>query len=171
MKLQTAEILTYEITRILSPFCRRIEIAGSVRRKCPEVNDIDLVVIQDSYKLAQYLQSKESSSNEINSRSIDLKIGPKHRQVRYQGNKIELWFASEDNFGLIYLIRTGSAFFSQSILAKWKQVSNGGYSKGGYLHTSDHKKFPTYEETGVFKLCGINYIDPLNRSFKNFIPL
>lgn len=171
MRLQTAEILTKEIVAYLSPYCKRIEIAGSVRRKSLEVNDIDLVIIQDSYKLLQYLLSRESIQDEINIRSVDLKAGPKHRQIRYQGNKIELWFASEDNFGLIYLIRTGSEYFCQSILAKWREISIGGYSERGYLHTSDHKKILTYEEVDVFKLCELDFIDPLNRSFKNFINL
>lgn len=171
MNLHTAEIISSGIIGLIKPFCKRIEIAGSVRRQCPEVNDIDIVIIQDSYKLLKYFLSREAQDNRISTYGVGLKSGPRHKQVRYQGEKIELWFADERNFGLIYLIRTGSASFSQSILAKWKEVSGGGYSDGGYLHTKDDKKILTYEEMDVFKLCGLDYIDPINRSFKNFINL
>jgi len=171
MKLQTAELLTKELLIHLNPFCHRIEVAGSVRRKCPDVNDIDLVIIQHSYKLQQYFLSKDSTEKSVYSQGLDLKSGPKHKQIRYEGEKIELWFADKSNFGLIHIIRTGSASFSQSILSKWKEISDGGYSDGGYLHTRDNKKINTYDEMDVFNLCELSYIDPLNRSFKNFVKL
>ncbi len=171
MNFYTAEILSKEVESFLKPYCKRIEIAGSVRRQCLEVNDIDIVIIQDSYKMLQYLLSTDAKNNQLSVHGIDLKSGPRHRQIRYKGEIIELWFAHESNFGLIHLIRTGSASFSQSMLAKWKEVSGGGYSEGGYLHNKDGMKIPTYEEMDVFKLCELDFIDPINRSFKNFIKL
>jgi DNA polymerase (family 10) len=45
MNLARAKKLAARIVAELEPFCDRIEIAGSIRRERPEVNDIDLVLI------------------------------------------------------------------------------------------------------------------------------
>ena len=45
MKLEDAEELAGEIVEHIHPFCERVEIAGSIRRKKSEVRDIDLVLI------------------------------------------------------------------------------------------------------------------------------
>ena len=45
MILSTASNYADQIVEWLTPYCERIEIAGSIRRARPEVNDIDLVVI------------------------------------------------------------------------------------------------------------------------------
>jgi len=45
MKLQQAETIAKNFLSEIKEFCERIEIAGSIRRKKPEVNDIDIVLI------------------------------------------------------------------------------------------------------------------------------
>ncbi len=47
MTLEYARGLADQLIAILSPFCEneKIEVAGGIRRKCPTVGDIDLVLI------------------------------------------------------------------------------------------------------------------------------
>jgi hypothetical protein len=45
MNLPLATLYAQQIVTWLTPFCERIEIAGSIRRQRPIVNDIDLVCI------------------------------------------------------------------------------------------------------------------------------
>ena len=45
MELEKARAIASEVVKRLSPYCQRIEVAGSVRRKKAQVNDIDLVLI------------------------------------------------------------------------------------------------------------------------------
>jgi DNA polymerase/3'-5' exonuclease PolX len=45
MKLQQAETISKNFLSEIKEFCERIEIAGSIRRRKPEVNDIDIVLI------------------------------------------------------------------------------------------------------------------------------
>jgi DNA polymerase/3'-5' exonuclease PolX len=45
MKLEPARHFAELIRGILAPFCERIEIAGSIRRQRPNVNDIDFVLL------------------------------------------------------------------------------------------------------------------------------
>ncbi len=41
MKLQEAEEQSAEIVELLKPFCKKILVVGSIRRKKPECKDID----------------------------------------------------------------------------------------------------------------------------------
>jgi DNA polymerase/3'-5' exonuclease PolX len=45
MNLAPAQALAQKILAQLAPHCHKIEIAGSIRRQRPEVNDIDLVIL------------------------------------------------------------------------------------------------------------------------------
>ena len=42
--LKIAQGAAQNFFKLLQPVCRQIEIAGSIRRRKPEVHDIDLVV-------------------------------------------------------------------------------------------------------------------------------
>jgi hypothetical protein len=61
------------------------------------------------------------------------------------------------------MIRTGSAEFSQAMLARWKQVTNGGMSRGGVLHNRAGTPVPTPEESDVFVACRAVWIPPNER--------
>jgi hypothetical protein len=45
MRLKDAEEVARRLTAVMSPFCLRVEIAGSIRRSCPEVKDVELVAV------------------------------------------------------------------------------------------------------------------------------
>ncbi len=45
MELEKAQIIADQVKNKLAPFCERIEIAGSIRRRRPFVHDIDIVAI------------------------------------------------------------------------------------------------------------------------------
>jgi DNA polymerase/3'-5' exonuclease PolX len=165
MELLKAQDLADELIEFLLPLCSRAEVAGSTRRKKPNVHDIEIVAIPKNInnlknKLGLHLLRSDGKAKS----NPFMKAGDKYIQFRYKGEQIDLFLAEEDNWGLIYLIRTGSAAFSAHILATWKKVTGGGYSENGYLHTADGKKIVTKEETDVFKLCRMEFVDPELRS-------
>lgn len=167
MELYRAQTLAAELIELIKPYCLRIEVAGSVRRECNEVNDIDIVLIQHPYRLEQFMQSQAAKDAQIevkNNWNKDLKWGPKHKQIRFKGVKVELWLADKLNWGLQLMIRTGSADFTPKMLAQWKTVSYGGCSDKGMLRTPDGRKVPVYEETNFFELCEIDWVDPKHRN-------
>ena len=45
MELYEARVITEDLLAYQRPYCERIEIAGSVRRRRPQVNDIEIVCI------------------------------------------------------------------------------------------------------------------------------
>ena len=161
MELQKAQNMADELIQFLLPLCKKAEVAGSTRRKKLNVHDIEIVALPESInnlknKLGLHLLKMESK---VGSKPF-IKAGDKYIQFRYKGEQIDLFLAEEDNWGLIYLIRTGSAVFSTHILATWKKVSGGGYSENGYLHTADGRRIVTKEEIDVFKLCKMEFVEP-----------
>ena len=51
MELKQAEKLAADLVGELALLCERIEVVGSIRRRCPQVKDIDIVLIPKSITL------------------------------------------------------------------------------------------------------------------------
>lgn len=161
MELINAVNIANEIINVIKPYCKRIEIAGSTRREKPIVHDLELVAVPENLntlknKLGIYLMTQPGA----NRSKPFTKAGDKYIQFNFKNEQVDLFLASEDNWGLIYLIRTGSAEFSTSILSRWKKVSGGGYSEAGYLHKPTGERLITREEIDVFNLCNMKFVEP-----------
>jgi len=157
MKLTTALEIAENIIFLLAPHCERIEIAGSIRRKKPEVKDIEIVAIPKPYQTGLFADGIATVVNQWVKVKGELPCKYTQR-ILPEGIKLDLFIAEKDNWGLILGIRTGSAEFSHKILATgW--VRNGYRSEGGKLYHKD-KFIPVYEEEELFCLCGVKYIEP-----------
>ncbi|MEO8446450.1 MAG: hypothetical protein ABI528_03095 [bacterium] len=157
MDIQKGIELAREIIDVIKPHCNKIEIAGSIRRQKSIVKDIELVVTTPDInnlknKLGLFLL-KENKKPFV-------KSGNKYINFLHKGYKFDLFIADEDNFGIIFLVRTGSAEFSTRMLAQWKRVTKGGASRYGYLHDIEGKKYITKTEDEVFELLKVDFIEP-----------
>jgi len=153
-----AKSLADELIDVLKPYCVKIEIAGSLRRKKEQVKDIEICIVPENPNKAFNELGKFLLNHDKNFKYS--KNGSRYKQFRYKGCQIDLFIAKPDNWGLIFLMRTGSAAFSTHALASWKKASGGGYSKDGYLYNSKDEIVFTYEETDVFKLCKMDFVEP-----------
>lgn len=151
----------------------RLETAGSVRRKKPDVKDVEMVGIitpENKLKLPQLLLEagyEGIKPGVSHNEKWPLKPGGKYWRLLKDEVRFDLFFARPENWGLIFAIRTGPAEFSASLLARWKKISGGGYSEDGMLHlpdVGDHKAtVETPEEEDVFRLCGMSFVSPEKR--------
>lgn len=147
------ELATLVKTR-LKPYCDRIEIAGSLRRKKQEVKDIEIVAIpNDRFQLGLIVDKWKKIRGNVGGKYVQRELP--------EGINLDLFFATEKNWGLIFAIRTGSAEYSHKILGiGW--VRAGYKSKEGTLYKSD-QAIEVREETDLFNLIGIDYIEPEKR--------
>jgi len=84
------------------------------------------------------------------------------QRVLPQGIKLDLFFATPENWELIFAIRTGSADYSHKVLASgW--VARGYKSIGGNL-THNGKVIEVREEEDLFKRIGVPFALPKNRN-------
>ena len=178
MKLEQAQVVAERVKAALAPHCERIEIAGSIRRRKPEVGDIEIVCIPktvfapdlfgapgfaDEFKTSQrsceWVRAAWLIGDVVMGRPVD----GKYIKIRTaEGAQVDLFTATAENWGLIYAIRTGSADFSHNVLASgW--VRQGYKSVDGML-TRGGSAVPTPEESDLFAAAGVTWTEPENRN-------
>lgn len=171
MQLEQAQNIAQKYLEELRPFSKRSAIAGSVRRERPTVKDIEMVMVR---KTSELIAFKNYMSGFI---SVKGSVTGKYMQVILpEGIKLDLFMVNLDNWGNQFAIRTGSAQFSHKILATgW--VKKGYISQDGYLYNQNEENGPLgkvllYEETDLFKLIGLPWLEPKYREVGIFkIPM
>ena len=165
MQLKLAEIIAKKYVDKLAPFCERISIAGSIRRQCKEVNDIEIVCIpkrEASDFFGGCLVPIKEFIDEVEklTRIRGEATGRYTRRSTLEGIDIDLFMVKKENWGLQLAIRTGPASFSHKFLAAgW--VRSGLQSSEGMLYTRiDKRVVPVYEEEDLFKMIKEKYIEP-----------
>lgn len=169
MNYSEALAIASQVKDLLAPHCERIEIAGSIRRKCAVCNDIEIVAIPKPYETGLFESGIAAVVNrwEKVKGELEYKGRPGVRACRYtqrklpQGVLLDLFFATPDNWGYILAIRTGSTRFNQHLINRWKHKGYGGAD--GYLHCAG-TIIPVPEETHLFKLLDIPYCAPEARN-------
>ena len=158
----TAYKIALEVLEQLKPHCVRIAVAGSVRRKKSEVGDIELVLIPKPYSTGLFESGVATVINKF--KKIKGELPCKYSQrLLLSGIKLDLFFAEEGNWGLVFALRTGSADYSHKVLANgW--VRQGFKSEGGYLFR-EGERYEVREEKDLFKLIGVPYVEPENRNY------
>lgn len=169
----------------LSKYCFRIELAGSLRREKAEVGDIEIVAIpiplnarldntiEAPYLLDEWLRQLAEKKLTV------IKNGDKYKQFKFRTQKgheykVDLFLQPDPaTWGTNFMIRTGSADFSH-----WMVTPR---SKGGAVPCNDLGQpifycrdarwwevggtvLDTPEEEDVFKLLGVEWIHPRERT-------
>jgi len=166
MNYHEIKAIADRIVAELNPCCDRCCIAGSIRRKKVECKDIEIVIIPKSselIKLVAIVDKWQKVKGEA--------TGKYTQRILPEGIKLDLFIANNDNWGLIFAIRTGSADFSHKVLAcGWKK--KGYTSVNGILYKTINPcesdldlSNPIFvrEEKDLFDLIEVEYIEPEQR--------
>lgn len=134
------------------PYCRRIEVAGSVRRKKEDwIKDIEIVIVPDPVQAADLRNKLAKHGGRFPSA---------HTHFHYAGRQFDLYITTPEKWGCIFLIRTGSKEFSKAIvtlaLKKDMKFHLGRLWRGSTL-------IETPEEADVFEALGLAWIEPVDR--------
>ena len=185
MQLEAARKLAEETVAWMRPFCERVEIAGSIRRVRPTVKDLEIVAVPrretrpgaDLFAtegpvnalfedwahtacIGGHLEWIKPGTSEVI--SWEPKPDGRYWAALIDGQvKLDLFLTSELNFGLIYLIRTGSAEFSKAVVTHARQI--GMRSSYGEL-IGRQGIIPTPEEADVFRALGLEWVEPERRT-------
>jgi len=168
-----ARALAEKVCHQLAPYCDRLKICGSIRRRKPEVSDIDIVAlpktvpVKDMFGMITHNERHPGFVNVVNQWEKvkgDAATG-KYTQRLVEGHKLEISVAHPDNWGNLLVIRTGNADFSHLIM---KIVRDRGFHQTeGFLYR-ETRLIPIPEEMLYFKTLGIPYIQPENRNADSF---
>lgn len=178
LPLNQALPLAEKIVKELLPYCARIEIAGSIRRKRPEIGDIEIVCIplcqvdlfgnEGASLLNPYLEILAQEGRIIKSEGQEKRWGEKYKKFHIPAMpelNIDLFITTPAEWGYTFTIRTGSADFSRRIVTPKQK---GGYLPG-HLHVGECRLWKngqaleTPEEEDIFKALGLEWIPPEER--------
>lgn len=115
--LPDANRMANEIVQQIKPFCERVEIVGSIRRLCPIVHDIDILVqpkTDNPFDVFIQLKSKD-----MNLRIV--KSGNKIVEAFKDNIQVDFYFATKETWDTLLLIRTGSRWHNVTLTSAAKQ--------------------------------------------------
>lgn len=168
MKLSRAKVIADKYIELLQPLCKRIEIAGSMRRQREEVGDIELVCIPKTTTIEDGLFGEKEVRDFafVNFIATLPRVKGngegKYTQIMIgNGDHIDLFMTTPEQWGIIFMIRTGSAAFSKRVV---NEIKNNGYKcEEGYLKKLSGEVIPCYEEEDFFRITGTPYLEPSSR--------
>lgn len=168
MKYQEAKEIADKYLQLLSPYCERIAIAGSLRREKPIVKDIELVVIplkvDDPHAFFYDQKVVHPKFVAIVNSLQKVKGEPRGKytqRILPEGIKLDLFICEPGNWAPIYLIRTGDWEFSKKFMGTI--LPKNGYKQiNGWVHKNGNP-ITIKEEKELFKLMNITYIKPKKR--------
>ncbi len=149
----------------LSPYCERIEIAGSLRRKNSIVHDIEIVCIPKKlWRKTGLFEGEEvpiqSFVDEVNKleRIKGDPSGKYTKRMLPEGLTLDLFMCTPENWGYIFTIRTGPARFSKELVKIAKR--KGFLMRDGVVYDFHRKPLALPEEKDFFRIIGVQWVRP-----------
>ncbi len=158
MELERAQSIADEVMKRLSPYCQRIAVAGSVRRQKLFPHDIDIVLMPSDpwnldgevLALARPFQPKLS--------------GEKLKRFDYNGTQVDLYYASEDTWATLLLIRTGSKENNIRLATLAKKRGWRLAASGDGLFNETGERIAGDSEESIYEALGLPYQEPSERN-------
>jgi len=166
MRLGRAQELGQEMLAALAPACERIMIAGSVRRQCEQVNDLDIVLMPKG-RAALHAALWESPAK------LDRFAPAENWIANIDGFQVDLWLAHpregdlfspiKSNWGAILLCRTGSVQHNTQFcaLAMNKGLKFSPYK--GLIDTKTAVVIASETEEEIYEALGLKWRPPEER--------
>ena len=143
--------LSDSIVKNLKPLCKKIQVAGSIRRKEKNPIDIDIVLIpKDKKKLEEFMSKKGKYVQ-----------GGEHESTwKVKGVTVELYYTISEEWGaglLAYSSKKGSGIGLRMIAKRrGMKLNNHGLFKKG-------KRIASKTEREIYKALGRPYKKPEDR--------
>ncbi|MBA7565683.1 hypothetical protein ES708_07368 [subsurface metagenome] len=154
MELEKAKVLADTVVKALEPYCKRIVVAGSIRRQKPTVRDIDLVLIPRDR------QSLDSALLLMGSYKMS---GMKIARVEMDSIPLDIYFATPETFATLLLIRTGSVESNIRLATRAKRRRWRLAASGAGLFNEKGERIAGDTEESIYEALGLPYQEPWER--------
>lgn len=187
LDLSTARTAADDIIEALQPHCERIEVAGSIRRKKPQVGDIEIIcqptLVADGLFGGDF-QRSPAFIHIITRLGKIIKGNPhtgRYVQVQISSITVDIFIPEPHDYFRQLAIRTGSAEYAREVIAcgwlrhGWCGTTNAGLRKIADCQKQDDGKTwkcihtdgplpPAWEsEQEFFQWIGVPWIEPEKR--------
>lgn len=174
------EQLAEVIMQHLAPFCERITVAGSVRRRQDSVGDLELLAVPKTVKAEQaglFGDSRVSEESLLDAEVARLlkmgtfrprpnkdgntSVGPLNKLLIWTpaGLPVDLFTTTVDNWGLSMLVRTGPKEYNMRVMARLRALHLKGHAYGG-IEDQDGIQHSCPHEADVYRWLGWLYVPP-----------
>ena len=170
MKLEKAKAIAEELNQLLAPACERVTIAGSIRRRKPFPNDIELLAIPKFNGMVDLIDQKlkwligtHVLEYRPNKKGL-ITYGPMNKLLRHADSGIgaDIFSVDEKNWGMALFVRTGPAEWNIKAMSRFRELGRRGHAYGG-ITDSDGSEITCPDEKTVFKYLQWAYIPPERR--------
>lgn len=182
VEARVADQLARELVAFLESGATRIEVAGSLRRRSPDVGDVEIVAESKRYaersgffeKVELWHVDRLVDALIASGRLDRLSGGDRYTKLRdpSTGLQVDLFTVKPPaSWGVILTIRTGPAAFSQRLVTDARRrglhVREGALHKGSF--SCDGNRFAscpvidTPDEDAFFAALGIPFVAPEHR--------
>lgn len=178
MELADAQTIADSVLLRLSPYSKRIEVAGSIRRGKADVHDIEMVAIPKTIPTFDIFGEKCGERSLLNDRKLIESIGIVQRAGRRfvqvelfakAGFNLDLFIVQPPaQWGVLFAIRTGPADFSKWIVtsrSKGGALPNGWRCEDGRIWDGQ-TTLQFFEEIELLEWLGFGWIEPSKREAK-----
>jgi DNA polymerase/3'-5' exonuclease PolX len=182
IELSKANSIANAVLSHIMPSIDRGEIAGSIRRQKDVVGDVEIVAISTQRDRLLSLLSdvgQHIKPGVPGAVPWSPKASAKYLRVRLQeGMNLDLFMASPENWGGLFLMRTGSGAgldgnsfngFTPGIFSRWKKLSGGGRMTDCMPTMPTGEQLWIPEEKDFFDLLEMNFVPPAERTGRQVI--
>ena len=173
--LNESEAVAQELRTILGPACQRIEVAGSIRRRVPQVGDIELLCVSGTggnQLLGGYPPLDQAILGLIETGVLAYRLDQRGRRTfgpwnkylvhRPSGIPVDIFSTTAQNWGMSLLVRTGPREWNIKVMSRFKALGMRGHAYGGVTDSHD-RELRCPNEEGVFRLLGWRFVKPEDR--------
>ena len=178
--LEDAEAAAGRLRDALAPYCERIEVAGSIRRRRPDVGDVELLCIPRPGQTETLFGVVESGTDKLtvalltmigkgelayrlNARGQRV-FGPKNKLLTdvASGIPLDVFSTEAGCWGMALVVRTGPAGFCKAFMQRFRALGMAGHAYGG-VEDADGNLLDCPEEQDVFDLLAWPWLPPEDR--------
>jgi DNA polymerase/3'-5' exonuclease PolX len=186
--LAVAVAISEEARALLFPVCERLEVAGSIRRRRPDVGDVELVAVPKTAPVRVDLFGTVVAERDLLHERCERLLeagtlahrlggdgrrafGRKYKRLLFRGETgtmpLDLFAVTGSaQWGAIYAIRTGPGFFAKRLVTS---RLHGGLMPSGMLEREGAlweggRLLATPEEEDFFAALGLAWIPPEQRT-------
>jgi DNA polymerase/3'-5' exonuclease PolX len=171
MELKKAKAIADELAKLLLPGCKRIIVAGSIRRQKPDVGDIELLCIPQfdqgidlldrtlgSLMLQQVFDYRRNRRGRI-------AYGPKNKLLLHKlsGIGVDIFSTDEECWWVSLVVRTGGKATNVEIATRAKERGMRFHAYGRGFTQADGSELVCRSEQDVFRAVGLRYLEPWER--------